>query len=795
MLLYLVGGSTVFWDYAPVVPNSADRRLLDMIDITKKMLPDEDDDISKVERLDKDENSLLFSLSNLTALSENQESTDIFSDSEIDDFVESGLVKIAFETVSSETKHEVPASRSPRAHAQKYSRDLIPSFEKEAKTPVAVAGIGVRRQSIEETMTTGTNWIKLNDVWTCIETGDQCGSVSENWTAAWCPTGGRWTCLRTGEQRSTLDVIGENVEWLQTGNKMTHVNTGLQIGLNDTLEWRRTGKCWTHVATGEQMDTLPEEIANLLDVRLMDKLVVHLSGFSSRLPGESGKKAGVVLRMLTAFRSGIETVEMPPLSTEFASTTSAEQRQKSPVSSDMSPRRPPGRQSTAYKEKESRPRKRTMIGLLSHMPVVSDEAIPMDEELAETRLDIKESAQALAVHNGQERSVESTANHEEAEAQAINYLKKAETADDFEEQISLLFKAGRIYEEICHDAEKAIELYRRILEIDEDDLRALVRLESLYLQQNRWAEMPEIYSKMAELIEPPEEKRQVLYLLGAVCERELGNVDMAIAAYQRIIELIPDDLEALQRLDVHYSEKEAWQELLPVLEREISLSGDPDEAASFIYRIGELYAQHLDDIPRSLSYFREVLALSPDHAPTIGALETLLHTEDAAMLTAEILAPIYQDEGEWLKLIEVMQIKLNHSTDKVARVELFHQIGGLLESKLYSDLPEEAFDVHARAPAEDPVNTRTLDKLEELTSQTGRWKELALLMDGLLNSDLDTSQAVLIGLKSGEIYEEKLNAKDEAIIRYKKVLELDDQNRQALKGLEHLSQIDEKNEG
>jgi len=74
------------------------------------------------------------------------------------------------------------------------------------------------------------------------------------------------------------------------------------------------------------------------------------------------------------------------------------------------------------------------------------------------------------------------------------------------------------------------------------------------------------------------------------------------------------------------------------------------------------------------------------------------------MHSAEVLEPIYQDLAEWRKLIGVLEVKLGHTEDAWQKVEILHQIAGLLESDLHLDSPKEAFDVYARALAVDPNN-------------------------------------------------------------------------------------------
>ncbi|MCP4675420.1 MAG: tetratricopeptide repeat protein [Deltaproteobacteria bacterium] len=381
---------------------------------------------------------------------------------------------------------------------------------------------------------------------------------------------------------------------------------------------------------------------------------------------------------------------------------------------------------------------------------------------------------------------------ENYEELAITYLKKVEMVTDPDEQKELLFKASQIYEDIFENSDKAIEVYMRVLDIDEDDLNAISHLEVLYLKLERWDDLQEIYNRKVDLVETPEEKREVLYVLGAMYEQEVQDVRKAIETYQRILEFDPDDIQAIQRLDVLFTETEEWHDMLSILEREVELAEDPDEVISFKYRIGELYVKHLDDVMRAVEYFREILSISPEHQPSTRALEELIENNNEPLLVAEVLEPLYQEFGEWRKLIGVIEVKIKNTDDAWQRVELLHQVAEMLESDLHLDSPGEAFDVYAKALGEDRVNEKTLMHLENLADQTGRWEDLAKLFDAQLEDVVEAEHAIQLGLRDGAIYEDKLGRHEEAIERYRKVLEFDSENRPALFRLDELFQGQER---
>ena len=423
-------------------------------------------------------------------------------------------------------------------------------------------------------------------------------------------------------------------------------------------------------------------------------------------------------------------------------------------------------------------------------------AVICEEQLQDVDRAIKHYREVLAIdpmHIEAATSLEGAYQIAENYSELANiYLKKVEMVTDLEEQKGLLFKASQIYEEIIENTDQAISVYMRILDIDEDDLQAIAQLEGLYLRLERWDDLQGIYNRKVDLVSTPEEKKEVLYILGSMYEGEMSDIRKAIETYQRIIEFDPDDFRAIQRLDVLFTETKEWHDLLSILEREVELTEDPDEAVSYKYRIGELYVRHLEDTPRAVEYIKDILIISPQHEPSIAILEELVTGDDEPLLAVEVLEPIYQDLAEWRKLIGVLEVKLQVTEDNWQRVEILHQIAELLESDLHLDVPNEAFDIYARALAVDNVNEKTLERLDDIADQTGRWEDLANLFDQQLVDVVVAESAVTIGSRVAAIYEEKLDRPDDAIARFQKVLEFDVENREAILRLDKLFQIAER---
>lgn len=369
--------------------------------------------------------------------------------------------------------------------------------------------------------------------------------------------------------------------------------------------------------------------------------------------------------------------------------------------------------------------------------------------------------------------------------------QKADILDDPTDKKNALFAAASIEEDILGKHDAAIAVYHRVLELDSEDLRAIDALIKLYLNLSRWQDLLSVYSRKADLVGDPDEKKGIYYQIGAVYERELQDVPRAIDTYQRVLELDPVDLQALGRLDVLYQMAQNWAELLSVLQQEAELASDPMEAISYQYRIAELYEKRLDDTARAIELYRDLLAQMPDHEPTLTALEGIKNGTREALGAALVLEPIYDAAGEWAKLVSVLEVQVRAAEDNYQRVELLHRIARLYEEMLGDHA--SAFDTFARAVACDSANEDSLSNLERLGSAIGRWADVARLYDQELEKLGENPQGFVdLGLRLANIFETQLEDVDNAIARYRRVLAIDAENQTAVRALDRLFSMTER---
>ncbi|HEX4416333.1 MAG TPA: tetratricopeptide repeat protein [Kofleriaceae bacterium] len=362
--------------------------------------------------------------------------------------------------------------------------------------------------------------------------------------------------------------------------------------------------------------------------------------------------------------------------------------------------------------------------------------------------------------------------------------RKSEIIPEVDERKALLYRSAQIEEEVLGDADAAIATFRQVLSIDDIDMTAMDALERLYVRLARWEPLKDVYAKKADLAEDPNDKKRMLYVLAQVYDRELGDVAKAIETYQGILDLDADELPAIQSLDRLFGQAERWYDLLGNLERQVELAEATGETVALKYRIGHLWQIRLGDVARAIESYREALDLDPQHAETLHALDGLVHGKTEPVMAARVLEPIYETTGEFPKLVDVLEVMVAHNEDPLARVELLHRIATLHEQMIGNS--NAAFDAHARALRDDSGNQLTLGHIERLAEINNSFDQLARLYEGLAEPSLDVPRQVDLLSRLARVHEQELGDVDKAIATYRKILDVEFDNKPAVLALDRL---------
>src|SRR5690606_34657452 len=203
-----------------------------------------------------------------------------------------------------------------------------------------------------------------------------------------------------------------------------------------------------------------------------------------------------------------------------------------------------------------------------------------------------------------------------------------------------------------------------------------------------------------------------------------------------------------------YEAQERHADLSEILQRKLDLASDGASRHDIEFRLGQLYEHHLLGIERAIEYYQSILMQDPTHENAIAALEGLLADEGYRLAASRVLEPIYSDQEEFAKLVELLELQLLDTQDPPAQVDLLRRIATLRQTRLGE--AEGAFDAWSRAMRIDP-SSEFQERLEDLTSITGDFEQLvAVYKEGLPNL-FDPPRMVELRLRIAQICGNRLD--------------------------------------
>ncbi|MCP4196135.1 MAG: tetratricopeptide repeat protein, partial [Proteobacteria bacterium] len=375
----------------------------------------------------------------------------------------------------------------------------------------------------------------------------------------------------------------------------------------------------------------------------------------------------------------------------------------------------------------------------------------------------------------------------EAWEQVIDILrKKVALTDDLSERKAILRQMAELEESVLQRAPNAVALFREILDNDDSDMDALLGLERLYERGNMWPDLIEVLKQRVIMEGAEDVRRGLLLRIAALYENQLGDLDEAIASYVQVGEETGSNATAVDALARLYNETERWGDLLEIYETKERLAQSDEERAAFLFKMGDLLRDKLDDQEQAVSRLGEVLRIEVSHTDARNALEMML-TTPFRLEAVHILRPIYESETNHEKRITCDEIEAEEVDDPLAKCDLLRHAAEVAEVGL--EQHDRAFHFIGKAFREGtaaPDLTLIIDHLERLANIVERNEELIGLFREVAPDILDGDLQVRCNLRMAQIAHLDLDDLDLAREYYVKVLDIDGENAMAMDALEDI---------
>jgi len=306
-----------------------------------------------------------------------------------------------------------------------------------------------------------------------------------------------------------------------------------------------------------------------------------------------------------------------------------------------------------------------------------------------------------------------------------------------EEMLSHLINASVMFEK-AGEYQKCKLSLKKILEIEPSEPFALSKLPDVLAVLREWDELIEVYKKRIESAYDPKDIIMLSMKIGEVYEFEKGDLEKASSSYEKVLELAPAYLPALESMKRVDKKRGEWKRVISVNYRLIEMSSEQTTIMGLHWENGTIYLNYMGDTKKAREEFKKVLSIVPDYLPAI-----------------EMIKYISWAEGDLEEAISFLEKEIE-ITEMEKADELFFE-GAILLNK--AGKKDKFIKFLKRFLDKEDYRKRAIFRImEEATDERERLKCLETLSE--ISKDDELSAFLL--MKCGQIHrslKDELNAK------------------------------------
>lgn len=348
--------------------------------------------------------------------------------------------------------------------------------------------------------------------------------------------------------------------------------------------------------------------------------------------------------------------------------------------------------------------------------------------------------------------------------------KRAEVAADDHDKVGVLIKAGTLHEG-RGDAEQALEAYMGAFRLSPGNRDTFTLVERLCYRLKRWRDVMEVYETAIAMVE---EKQSRAYRLADLHARRgqlqlqyLSQTGEAAASYLKVLQLDPDNDNALKFLESIFSKEGDWSGLIDAYEQRAAILKDPEKKIETMRRAARVAAAKLKDPDEAARHYESIHLLQPDDSEALDALERY-----------------FERSRNWEKLVAVLQARLKQLDGPAEMVPLHMRIGTIYEEGLRN--VEEAINNYKKVLELSSGHREALEALSRIYESTEKWAEFIDITRRQIRITQDRAAKALLYFKCGSVMEIKFAKSDDAIRYYDAAIKTSSNCLPAVHGLRDL---------
>ena len=420
--------------------------------------------------------------------------------------------------------------------------------------------------------------------------------------------------------------------------------------------------------------------------------------------------------------------------------------------------------------------------------------------------------------------------------------QQVKLAEQQSDKARFCYEIGETYRDKLQDADRAIVLYQRSLEYDDQFRDSYTALIGLLEKRKRWQDLVRVLRKDISATPKAQTKKRVerLMQLADVYRNQISSPEHAIETLEEILVIDSSHEFTLSTLEDLYREENREDDLLRIMYAHAQACQEPAASSALFAEVAQLRRDR-GDIDEAIRAFHSAFDADPTNRSLFSALEKLAYEKSrwdvvmslynkaidlvqnkkfrayrlgdlfarrgrvqlkflkqptqAAMSYLQVvekdpanedavatLETIYTDQEDWRSLKELYERRasLLHSTSQ--RHEALMRAAEVVESRLLDR--KSSMGLYEKILAENPNNDQAMEALEKYYEKNAEWGKLVkILKRRLSKGSTDRDKKVALHRRIARISEEMLRNEEQAVAHYLHMLVLAPSNKRALESL------------
>ncbi|MEQ8980279.1 MAG: hypothetical protein RL846_20240 [Deltaproteobacteria bacterium] len=347
------------------------------------------------------------------------------------------------------------------------------------------------------------------------------------------------------------------------------------------------------------------------------------------------------------------------------------------------------------------------------------------------------------------------------------YEKELTLIEDADQRLFLLGRIGMYAEDKLAQLDTAQRAYERMLDVNATHLHAIRALARIATKREAWPDVLRAYDLEVEATEDQKEVVAILHRAGAVTEEKLGDVDGAIAQYEKVLTLNPTYLPALRSVGRLYASKERFDDLVAMYGREIEVAKSDEQKVGLYFRMAEILVDKLKDDDRAAEVYEHILELDGSNLAALRGL-----------------SEIHARKNDIDKLVTVLAREAESLQDPKERASKMLRVAEIEERLDRADRAAEMYQEVLRLGHHFDDAIRALVRIY---STEGLWNALSRALKTAYDHAQDDRTKAAILVRSAEVAGDKLGNFDSAAEHLENAVQLAPEDTTILSQLERIS--------